>query len=210
MRSATAHLSFSLKNWLFEVLIIPWLSKKTVSDNCIPEFSENNPPGALHARTSQLQGASRKNVKQLGRFAQEGSNNGALRARMVKFGALRARIWSNKMAFKSLIRAKNGRKIHSLKEERTSAARSSFNEWIFRPFFCAKLPKLDHSCAKRPNWTILARSPNNCGSHDSYDPLDHFFHDCFSFWKSLTALSISGSCCIRLFRGPLLASRISW
>jgi len=165
MRSATAHLSFSLKNWLFEVLIIPWLSKKTVSDNCIPEFSENNPPGALHARTSQLQGASRKNVKQLGRFAQEGSNNGALRARMVKFGALRARIWSNKMAFKSLIRAKNGRKIHSLKEERTSAApsasdaRSSFNELILRPFFARSSPNLTILARSAPTWPFLREAP---------------------------------------------------
>jgi len=98
-------------------------------------------------------GASRKNVKQmlalcarmshnLWGFAQECQINGALRART-----------SNKCwRF-----AQNGRKNHSLKEERVSAvrsaadARSSINEWFFRPF-----------CAKRQWFTLLREAPTFC------------------------------------------------
>jgi len=78
----------------------------------IPEFSENNPMGALRARMSNKWAASLKN----------GEIMGALRARMVStmFGASR----------------NNARKNHSLKEEWANAAQyesaNSNNNFIFQ------------------------------------------------------------------------------
>jgi len=133
-------------------------------------------------------------------YTQECSNHGALRARMFlnhgagfaqecqMDGALRAR---------GLILV-NGRKNHSLKEERTSTARAprmsippSMSD--FFDHFGAKLPKLKRSCAKRPYglkflreaphlFDILARSATgglfseNSGTQTLFVCFSHFIN----------------------------------